>query len=179
MRKKSKNENKWFLVYTKPNQEVLAKENLENQGYDSFLPIINYIEEGDLVCVSREVLFPRYLFIRINRDMQNWTSVRSTRGVSHLVSFGDRLAEVPIDLIEKLLKMTDDNGNFPHILTKRSLKKGEDVLIDHGLFKNKKGTFIDYIRKDRARILIDVMSNKIPVEILISSIASRIPKNKI
>jgi transcriptional antiterminator RfaH len=31
-----------FLIYTKPRQEERAKENLENQGFETFLPMIAY-----------------------------------------------------------------------------------------------------------------------------------------
>ena len=31
----------WAVVRTKPNQEIRAKTNLENQGFSTYLPILN------------------------------------------------------------------------------------------------------------------------------------------
>ena len=32
--------NKWYLIKTKPRQEKKAKQNLENQGYRAFCPMV-------------------------------------------------------------------------------------------------------------------------------------------
>ena len=37
---------KWLLVYTKAKEEQRAKKNLENQGFEIFLPMIAVAKEG-------------------------------------------------------------------------------------------------------------------------------------
>ena len=49
-----------------------------------------------------EALFPRYLFVFLEAGRSNWSAIRSTRGVSHLVRFGSLAASVPLALIEAL-----------------------------------------------------------------------------
>ena len=40
-------DNIWILVYTKPNQETRANENLRNQGFKTFLPLICSSNRGN------------------------------------------------------------------------------------------------------------------------------------
>ena len=49
----------WYLIKTKPRQEKLAKQNLKNQGYRAFCPIVKI--NNRLV-----VLFPGYLFVQLS-----------------------------------------------------------------------------------------------------------------
>tara|TARA_B100001142_G_scaffold325313_1_gene378661 strand:+ start:880 stop:1428 length:549 start_codon:yes stop_codon:yes gene_type:complete len=179
MQSQTNNDGKWVLVYTKPNQELLAKRNLDNQDFFSLLPIVNFIKEDDTSYNLNEVLFPRYIFVRIDLEKQDWLSIKSTRGVSHIVSFGNKLAEVPSEFIDKLCDITDENGNLYQVLDKSSINHGDQVSVKDGIFKDKKATFIDYRSKNRAKILIDVINRKISVDILISSIVKKIPDKKI
>ena len=95
----------WYLVHTKPRQEKCALENLHGQGYQCYLPTLpsEKLRQG-LVTVADEPLFPRYLFIRlgIGDTAKSWAPIRSTKGVSRLVSFGIEPARVDDGLIELL-----------------------------------------------------------------------------
>lgn len=78
-------------------------ENFDNQGFRCFLPTIfvERLHSGRRAMVS-EPLFPRYLFVYLEAGRSNWSVIRSTRGVSHLVRFGGLAASVPSALIEAL-----------------------------------------------------------------------------
>ena len=95
----------WYLVHTKPRQEKSALENLHRQGYQCYLPTIpsEKLRQGPLT-VADEPLFPRYLFIRLGQgdSAKSWAPIRSTKGVSRLVSFGIEPARVDGGLIELL-----------------------------------------------------------------------------
>ena len=60
----------WYLIKTKPRQEKIAKQNLENQGYGVFCPIANINNQ-------HIVLFPGYLFVQLNEKTQNWSPINS------------------------------------------------------------------------------------------------------
>ena len=47
-------------------------------------------------------MFPRYLFIQLDRENDNWMPIRSTIGVQNLVQFGGIAARVPDNLISDL-----------------------------------------------------------------------------
>jgi transcriptional antiterminator RfaH len=103
-------ESGWYVVYARPRQEVRAMENLCNQGFECFLPTIRVerLRDGHRAMIS-EVLFPRYLFVRLEAGRSNWSAIRSTRGVSHLVQFGGVAARVPSKLIDALTEQPARN----------------------------------------------------------------------
>jgi len=96
-------ESGWYVVYTRPRQEVRALENLGNQGFKCFLPKIDVerLRHGRRVTIS-EALFPRYLFVHLEVGRSNWSAIRSTRGVARLVEFGGVTARVPATLMDVL-----------------------------------------------------------------------------
>jgi transcription antitermination factor NusG len=75
----------WHHIYTKPHQEKVALDNLTYQNYQCYLPLINTekILRGKKI-LSKEPMFPGYLFVRLSHDgQQNWSPIPSTIGVSH------------------------------------------------------------------------------------------------
>lgn len=96
----------WYVVHTKPHQEFRALEQLQNQDYDCYLPTLQVTKlcRGKSISVI-EPLFSRYLFIRLDNANTNWTPIRSTRGVSSIVSFGGRFAILPDNYVSVLQGM--------------------------------------------------------------------------
>ncbi len=101
----------WYLIYTKPHKEQVARENLERQGYDTYLPMARIRRRRLGKGANRiEPLFPRYLFIKLDTQTDNWSPIRSTLGVSNLVKFGMHPSIVPEALIELLDEGCDEEG---------------------------------------------------------------------
>ena len=80
---------KWYLIKTKSKQENTAIINLENQGYTSYCPIVKINKKN-------VVLFPGYLFIYLDKHNENWSPIRSTKGVINFVRFGLNLSLIHI-----------------------------------------------------------------------------------
>ena len=100
---------RWHLIYTKPRQEEIAFDNLTHQNYKVYLPLLEKekILRGKKVLI-KEPMFPRYIFVRYdNEGHQNWTPIRSTKGVSHPVSFGGSLATLDDKIINNLMQRLD------------------------------------------------------------------------
>lgn len=87
----------WYLVHTKPKQERRALNNLHWQGYECYLPTMpaEKLRLGKLSVVGR-ALFPPYLFICLGQGTvaQSRTPIRSTKGVSRMVTFSTTPAKV-------------------------------------------------------------------------------------
>ena len=96
----------WFVIHSKPREEFKAKEHLDRQGFDTFLPMMSLekVQRGRLKVVS-EPLFNRYLFVQTNSGNQNFSVIRSTQGVSRMVAFGPIPAQVPDALIDALKQL--------------------------------------------------------------------------
>ena len=164
---------KWFLVYTKAREEKRAKKNLENQGFKTFLPILSFVNLNQPNLSTIGIMFPRYLFIKINIEKDNWTHVRSTKGVSHLITFSNKPAEVPSEVIQLIKKRTDKNGIFRQNITLLDYKKGDKVKIKKGIMKGREAIFLSQKSQDRVRVLLDIISQKTTVELLTSDIGRK------
>jgi len=164
---------KWFLVYTKAKEEQKAKKNLENQGFQIFLPMISLAKTNESKSEILEAMFPRYLFVALNVEKDDWTRIKSTRGVSHMVVFGQRFAEMPHQVITHLESAADRNHIFKQTITRQEFQKGDKLVIEKGVFKDKEATFLAKKSKERVRILLSFVNHLITAEIPVSDIGQK------
>lgn len=124
----------WYVVYTKPREEIRAEVNLDNQGYEVYLPRVlrHRRRRGNVIDVV-EPLFPRYMFVRLTIGCDNLMSLRSTRGVSSLVSFGNTPASVP-DKFVLVLRRSEDPGKGYFECEDKAFDKGTTVSVVDGPF---------------------------------------------
>ena len=155
----------WFLIYTKPRQEERAKENLESQGFETFLPMIAYEKIKQPKLYSLKPMFPRYLFTKFNVEKNNWVHIKSTRGVSHVITFGDKLTEVPDSVVDFLKTKVDDHNVIKLKVTRPVFQKGDKVVINKGVFQGKEAQFLTTTGKERVRILLKLMNELIITEV--------------
>ena len=155
----------WFLIYTKPRQEERAKENLENQGFETFLPMIAYEKIKQPKLYSLKPLFPRYLFTKFNIEKNNWVHIKSTRGVSHVITFGDKLTEVPDSVVDFLKTKVDDHNVIKLKVTRPVFQKGDKLVIKKGVFQGKEAKFLSMTGKERVRVLLKLMNKLIITEV--------------
>ena len=141
----------WYLLKTKPRQEIIAKQNLKNQGYGSFCPIVKI--NNRLV-----VLFPGYLFVQLNEKTQNWSPINSTKGVSHFVKFGLNFAKVPISVIEFI--KTNQHLTADKLKDLNNFKTGDKVQISDGAFKNWVAIFKCYKSDERVILLMNLLGRE-------------------
>lgn len=154
----------WYLVHTKPRQENCALENLQRQGYQCYLPTLSSekIRQG-LLTVTDEPLFPRYLFIRLGQgdSTKSWAPIRSTKGVSRLVSFGVEPAKVADDLIEMLRAQEVSAQSEPE----RLFKLGERVRLTEAPFAGIEGIYQTADGKRRVMVLIELLAKQVRVHV--------------
>ncbi len=152
----------WYLVHTKPKQEKCALENLERQGYLCYLPLlpVERLRQGGLK-VADEALFPRYLFIRLGQDdsAKSWAPIRSTKGVSRLVCFGNAPAKVADGLIDALRAREEATCLSPETLFTR----GERVRLTAAPFADVEGIYQMTDGERRVMVLIELLSRQVRV----------------
>lgn len=161
----------WYLIHSKPNQEAIAKEQLDRQGYTTYLPMAEALRKrrGRGIKVVAP-MFPRYLFIQLSNQTDDWRPIRSTIGVSTLVRFGTDPARVPDQLIKTLLDREDSEGVVA--LPKREYEKGQPVRIATGPFEGYEAVFSSAEPKDRVVVLLNIAENYIKININQSDIES-------
>lgn len=156
----------WHVVCCKPRHEALAQENLHRQGFDVYLPKIQMRQRKRGQWVDTiQALFPRYLFVRIDRGRQSTATIRSTRGAVGLLSFGAEPAVVPDRVIEAIVQREDASSGY--IVEKRQeLCAGERVTLIEGPLSGIEGIFAGMEGGERAILLIELLgkTNKIRVK---------------
>jgi transcriptional antiterminator RfaH len=153
----------WYLVYSKPRQEQCSLENLERQGFECFLPLISVEKlRRKLIVVVQEPLFPRYLFIRLDASQEgrSWNPIRSTTGVSRLVTFGQVPAKVDDQLVETIRSSVSGVG-----VRQRHFEPGEVVRINDGPFAGLEAVYQMPDGEARVMVLIDILSKKVSLSV--------------
>ncbi len=159
----------WYLVHTKPRQEKCALDNLDRQGYQCYLPTIpsERLRQG-LLTVADEPLFPRYLFIRLGQGdtAKSWAPIRSTKGVSRLVSFGVEPAKVADSLVEALRAQEASLQVEPE----RLFKPGERVRLTEAPFAGIEGIYQIADGERRVMVLIEILNKPVAVRVAPASL---------
>ena len=79
----------WYVAYTQPQREQIARTNLEIQGFKAHLCELKTIKSlPNGMLETWEPMFPRYIFFRPGHAAQSISAVHSTRGISHVLRFG-------------------------------------------------------------------------------------------
>ncbi len=148
----------WYLIYSKPQQERLALENLERQGYPSYLPLIrNRRRRKGRYASIIEPMFPRYLFVHLSDETDNWGPIRSTIGVANLVRFGMQAARVPDNLIE-MMQGRDEEG--VQALASPDIQPGDQVRIVEGVMAGYEAIYQAKTGKERVVLLLQLAQDR-------------------
>lgn len=168
----AQNQNRsWYLVVTKPRSEFKAQENLLRQGYETYLPLVQAPRRRNGKNIKRtEAFFPRYLFISLNKETDNWSPIRSTMGVAGMVRFGGMPAVVPENMIINL--KSNENEFGLQSLEKKELKFGDKVDIIDGSFEGYKAVYQKMKSTERVSVLLDVVGKNTQVTLSIHELDS-------
>jgi len=165
-------DNIWILVYTKPKQERRATNNLNNQGFKTFLPLIRSSNKGEKLKVLKPV-FPRYIFVQVDLKLENWNSIKSSYGVNGIVMFGDEFTPIPYEIIKSLKSKLDVEDVYEEKVLDIEFKEGDKLTIKEGKFAGINAIFLSRKSKDRVRLLLNLLNTKIVSEISLSDIGSK------
>ena len=141
----------WYLLQTKFKQENKAAHELQQQNISVFLPLykLEKMVKGNKV-VKEEPLFSRYLFAWLDFEDTNWTSIRSTRGISNFVAFGNGPVIVDQAIINELRQID--------LLPKEAyFKIGEKVRVASGSLKGLNAIYQTADGSSRSYILLEFM----------------------
>ena len=158
----------WILVYTRAQQEKKANENLQKQGFKTFLPLI--AKSNKQTDNSLSPIFPRYIFTRINIKLDNWTVINSSYGVSHIVMFGEEFAHVPTEIIKSIQSRLNEQDVYKENISLVDYHKGDSLIIKKGHFAGIDAIFLSNKSKDRVRLLLKLLNTTIVSEISKSDI---------
>ena len=147
---------KWYLIKIKPRQEKIAIANLENQSYKVYCPFA-------LINNRNQFLFPGYLFINLDNESQDWSPIRSTKGVLNFVRFGLNFAKIPDKLIDLITQNEKNTAN--KISNINHFSKGDKVQITDGVFKSCVAIFQSVKSDERVLILLNLLGQEQTIKI--------------
>ena len=145
----------WYVVLTKPKQELRAQDNLERQGGSVFLPMlaIERISRGQRI-MRQEPLFPGYLFLQADAQDPILSKVRSTMGARQLLTFAGQVMTIDQRIIEDLRQ----RSNTDH--TAQQFNAGQSVTLNNGPFQHYQALFKEYDGAERGIILLSLLGKQ-------------------
>jgi transcriptional antiterminator RfaH len=144
----------WYLLQCKPQQGFRAEQHLRNQGYTCFYPVmtVERLRHGQRT-QQVEPLFPGYAFIHLGR-IDNWSPIRSTRGVSRIVSFNGQPMPVADHVITQL------HNRIAEQISPPVLQPGDTVMLSGGAFDGLEAIFQCFDGEQRAIILLNLLQRQ-------------------
>jgi transcriptional antiterminator RfaH len=115
------------------------------------------------LAVADEPLFPRYLFIRLGcgDTAKSWSPIRSTKGVSRLVSFGAEPARISDGLVDLLKTHEIALQHKPE----QVFSPGDRVRLTAGAFSGIEGVYHMADGERRVMVLIELLSRPVAVPV--------------
>jgi transcriptional antiterminator RfaH len=154
----------WYLVQSKPKAETLAQNNLLAQNYTVYCPKITLNQKI-------QSLFPRYLFVYLDSEKDNFSPIHSTKGVANFVRFGVEFARISGKIIKNIqskeVLMRDKISHFSQF------KKGEKLHIKNGAFSDCEAIFSEYNADKRVIVLLKIMGQEQKIELQPNQIEKR------
>ena len=152
----------WYVVLTKPKQELRAQENLERQGGVAFVPMFT----NERICrgkrvVRQEPLFPGYLFLQTQAQGELLSKVRSTFGVRQLLTFANQVMTIDDRIIDDLRQRSST------ISPTQQFMVGQIVTLKNGPFQHYQAIFKAYNGDERCIILLGLLGkqNELVIEL--------------
>lgn len=139
----------WYLATVKPSQQKRAVENLQNQAFAVFNPMLS----------EAEPLFPGYVFVHFDINVQSSSKINNTWGVGKLVTFGDVLVPVPdaaITVLQRVPAPVDE--------PERNLNKGQNVEVLTGPFSGITAVFDETNGQRRSFLMIEILGQQQRIE---------------
>ena len=141
---------KWFVIYTKANQEIKVTEQLKKIGIFCYCPTVKIIKQySDRKKKTVKPVIPSYVFVLIEENRRN--DIFSVFGVVRYMFWLGKPAvvrEKEIELMKKYL-----NGEFQSV-SLTNFTKGQLHKISEGVFAGKIGKIIE-IQKNKIKLQLE------------------------
>jgi transcriptional antiterminator RfaH len=149
------------VARTLAQRELQASKQLVNQGFRVFVPRYwknrRHARKVETVSLA---LFPRYIFVILDRTKDRWRSINGTIGVDRLLTYGGEPEPVPPGVVETLITAADPEGNVQFHF---NLKEGQAIKVIAGPFADLVGQLERLDDNGRVRVLLALMGGSVRV----------------
>ena len=154
--------NSWFALYTRPRFEKKVAEELENAGFEIWLPLQTVVRQwSDRKKKLEMPLFNGYVFVHtISKYLYHAVQ---TDGVVSTVRFGGAPAVIRDEQIELIRKILIGPDAFD--VSGKKFTRGDSVRIVHGPLRGSTGKWINWRGRKRVALEIEQLNHVIIVEV--------------
>ena len=144
---------RWYVLRSKPRKEDLLWDQLRVRKIEAFHPQIR-VRPVNPRARKVKSYFPGYVFVRVDLNRYNWSTLQWLPGATGVVSFGGEPADVPDTLIQAIRRRVDEiNAAGGEQLD--GLKQGDRVIIRGGPFDGYEAIFDAKLSgNERVRVLL-------------------------
>jgi len=143
----------WMVATYKINELKRLKENLQNQDVEYYHPKINTKKYNSTP--KDEPLFPGYIFIY--SEIENYSKIKYTRGISKVIRFNNNIATLEDDEIIELKKIELESFSQPIV---QKIYVGQEATMSEGPLKGSFITIASLPNKDRVNIFIHILGKR-------------------
>ncbi len=167
---------RWYALRSKPHKYDLLWEQLRIREIETFYPRLR-VQTVNPRARKIRPCFPGYVFVRVDLEQVNLSSLQWTPGAVGLVSFGEQPAWVPDDLITAIRRRVDEVNKAGGELL-NGLKPGEPVTIQNGPFSSYEAIFDARLPgNERVKVLLKLLGQKqLPLEIPARQVRRKAPR---
>lgn len=162
---------KWFVVHCYPHKELLASNNLSDQGIITYIPRYKkFTRHARKVNIILAPLFPRYFFVQLNLSTDNWLPINNTPGINYLLTNNKG---IPISIKENIIQELQRNQDQEGAVSLSCLelfKPGDKVRIIEGAFVNQVAVYEKMTDNQRVKLLINLIQRSIEICVPLYSI---------
>lgn len=152
---------RWFAVTVRPNHEHSATRGLDNQGFETYLPVYRARKRwSDRVQETDAVLFPGYVFCRFG--LREKLRVLQSSGVRSIVGSGKQPLPVEEDEISSVRAVLSSGvavAPWPF------LRIGQNVIIEHGPLAPLRGVILRTKNSWRVVVSVEALGASVSMEV--------------
>lgn len=183
-------ERSWFVIHTQAAWEAKVCQSISENQLEAFLPLeerlVRHARREQLV---QRPLYPMYIFAEFHLDFDAWQSICEMRGVLNILGIrkqhgiptgAARTARptnslplaLPAGVVPALKAQMAIEGGAVRLKKQelQRLKKGDRIKIIDGPLSGVAG-LIDYDRRRRVGVLLDMLGRKNPISLPRESVA--------
>ena len=151
----------WYAIWTRSRHESVVREQLEQKGYEAFLPTIpRWSRWKDRKKKIDWPLFPGYCFARF--DAHERLPILKCTGVVNIVAFDGDIAPIPDFEIDGIRRLVESDLQFDPCPL---IREGMMVEVVHGPLKGVVGRLIRKGAHARLILAVDLIGQAVSVEV--------------
>ena len=147
---------KWFVLQTKPRKEKIVLQQIEQKKIEVYSPFIEKIRIwSDRKKKIQVPLFSGYVFIHGNEN-ERIKAITDTIGAMKYIYFQKRpavVSDMEIEIIKQALLSPEKIS-----IEEKRIKKGDLIVVSHGLFKGMKGYVNEFRGKYKLTVNLEELS---------------------